>query len=307
MVSGDKAKTPVVFFGTGPVAAKSLELLLKHCDVETVITKPKPPGHRGNFPVLDVAQGHELPITEVSSKAELSQKLKNSGLSSPVGVLIDFGIIVSRDVIDYFPLGIINSHFSRLPQWRGADPISFAILSGQKSTGVTLMLIDEGMDTGKILVQKSQLISSSDTTGSLTDKLINLSDNLLKSYLPKHLSRQLTPRNQPHPERVTYSRKLTKEDGLIDWNKPAEVLEREIRAFHEWPKSYTKLAGKDVVITSAKVSSFSGKPGTVVLNKNELHLCCGQNSLQLLKLTPAGKKEMTAEAFLAGHRDLLNK
>jgi methionyl-tRNA formyltransferase len=299
-------KNSVVFFGTGPVAASSLELLLQHQVIEVVITKPKPPNHRGSYPVTEVARKNNLKIIEVSSKKELSDKLSSSQLKSELGVLIDFGIIVSKDVIDYFPLGIINSHFSKLPEWRGADPISFSILSGQKNTAVTLMLLDEGMDTGKIIVQKSQHIEKTDTTETLTEKLITLSDALLRINIPKHQKGEIKPRQQPHPNRATYSRKLTKQDGKINWEKPAAVLEREIRAYANWPKSYTRLAGKDVVITTAKLSNHYGEPGNVVVNKKELHICCGQNSLQIISLKPAGKNNMAAESFLAGHRHLLN-
>ncbi len=298
-------KNSVVFFGTGPVAAKSLELLLAHQEIEAVITKPKPQFHRGSFPVTEIAESNGLRIIEVSNKAELSETLKSSNLTSILGVLIDFGIIVSKDVIDYFPLGIINSHFSRLPEWRGADPITFSILSGQPTTAVSLMLLDEGMDTGKLLTQKGIEIKSNDTTPSLTSKLINLSDSLLQEFIPKYVAGKISPRKQTHADRATYSRKLTKLDGKIDWNKPAEVIEREIRAFAGWPKSYSIIADKNVVIISSKLSSMSGNPGSVVLNNNELHICCGSDSLQILSLKPSGKNEMTAEAFLAGHRQLL--
>ncbi len=306
MNNSGKNKEQIVFFGTGPVASKSLELLLAHQEIEAVVTKPKPIGHRGDYPVLAIAKQHNLEIIEVNSKQEVTTKLKGSNLQSKLGVLIDFGIIVSQDAIDFFPLGIVNSHFSRLPEWRGADPISFSILSGQKTTAVSLMLIDQGMDTGKLLAQSGLNILPGDTTPSLTEKLINLSDKLLAENLIKYASESIKPRSQPHEDRATYSRKLTKEDGQVDWSKSAEVIEREIRAFIDWPKSYTELAGKNVVITSSNVSNFSGKPGDVVVNNNELHICCGTKSLQILKLKPAGKNEMTAEGFLAGHRRHLN-
>jgi methionyl-tRNA formyltransferase len=222
-----------------------------------------------------------------------------------VGVLIDFGIIVGQDVIDYFPFGIVNSHFSVLPEWRGADPISFAILSGQPKTGVSLMLIDQGMDTGKILATKSIPIEQTDTTPTLTDKLIVLSDEMLLHFLPLYVNGEVVPRQQSHPDRATYSRKLTKEDGIIDWSKPAAVIEREIRAFIDWPKSVTQLAGKDIVITKAHVMDDSGVIGAVEIRGKELIVYCGENALVIDRLKPAGKNEMTSEAFLAGHKHLL--
>lgn len=224
-------------------------------------------------------------------------------MTSRLGIVIDYGFIINQDVIDYFPLGIINSHFSLLPEWRGADPITFSILSGQEQTGVSLMLINDKMDEGMLLEQGVLAIEPIDTTPSLTNKLIELSDVLLQQTLAGYVTGALTP--FPQEGEPTYSRKLTKEDGLIDWSKPAVQLEREIRAFIEWPKSRTQLAGKDIVITSAQVIDQSGLPGTVSIDGKRLIVACAGQSLEILTLKPAGKNEMTAEAFLAGHRQLL--
>lgn len=294
-------KVPIVFFGSGPVAARSLELLLHNFEVVAVVTKPKPAHHKGDFPVLDVAEARKITLYTVSNKRELSELIATKPFKTEIAILIDFGIIVPQDVIDYFPKGIINSHFSLLPQWRGADPIAFAILSGQSKTGVSLMLIDEGLDTGRLLRQKSLPIEAGDTTPSLTRRLVNLSDQLLKTDLPLYLSGRLAPRRQPHPDRATYSRKLTKQDGILDFAKPAETLEREIRAFIEWPKSRTTLADVDVVITSASVTHYSGEPGKAQVIDKQLVIHCGQGALQINRLKPAGKNEMSAEAFLAGY------
>lgn len=293
-----KMSKTVLFFGSGPVAATSLEKLSNNFTVEAVVTKPKPEHHKGSFPVIEVAQRLELPVCFVSNKVELSELIKAKSFVSNVGVLIDFGIIVTKDVIEAFELGIVNSHFSLLPEWRGADPITFAILSGQTKTGVSLMLIDEGLDTGKILVQKSLLINADATTTSLTTELIELSDQLLKDNLPKFVSGQLKPRSQPHPDRATYSRKLTKADGELDLTKPAEVLEREIRAFSGWPGSRTHLAGKEVIVLEAHVGQS--------VEPKQLGLKTSIGYLIIDRLKPAGGKEMTAQAFLAGHKHLLN-
>lgn len=304
------SKTKVVFFGTGPVAAKSLELLLKHCAVEAVITKPKPSHHRGSFPVLEVATTNNLKVFEATDKKSLSALVAQTKFESKVGVLIDFGIIVGQDVIDKFEKGIVNSHFSLLPEWRGADPITFSILSGQKKTGVSLMVIDTGMDTGKLITSRTHHISPAATTEELTTELITLSDELLQEFLPKYLSSEIKPRSQPHPDRATYSRKLTKEDGVLDFTKPAEVLEREIRAFAQWPKSRTELGGMDVIITKAYVVPSTGpddKPGDVVLvpEAHSLAIATSNGSLWIERLQPAGKKEMTIAEFLRGYRSRL--
>lgn len=299
-----KMSKTIVFFGSGPVAAASLKLLAHDFTIEAVITKPRPHHHRGTVPVLDAAESLGLPVLTAANKQELNELMRGRPVKSDVAVLIDFGIIVSQEVIDYFPLGIINSHFSLLPEWRGADPITFAILSGQPKTGVSLMLIDAGMDTGKLLAQKSQPIKPDATAVSLTEELITLSHELLRQHLPRYVSGELNPKEQPHQDRATYSRKLTKEDGQIDWTKPAEQIEREIRAFKEWPKSYGELGGKEVVITAAHTDNVSGTPGEVTVNDKQLVVACGTGSLVIDSLKPAGKNEMSSEAFLAGHRHL---
>ena len=303
-------KPRVVFFGTGPVAAKSLELLSKHTDIETVVTKPKPPHHRGDFPVLDVAEKQKLQVRTVGNKQELSELISTNPFTSEVGVLIDFGIIVSQDVIDYFPKGIVNSHFSVLPEWRGADPITFSILSGQETTGVSLMLLVEKMDEGPLIAYGEHKINMGTTTPQLTEDLINLSDALLKYELLRYIKDSQTIMPQTVTGRnVSYSRKLTKEDGRIDWSKPATQLEREINAFIEWPKSYTKLGGIEVIITESHESrdKRQEKPGTIIVEDNVLMIQTSSYPLVIDKLKPAGKKEMTAKEFLQGYRDKLVK
>lgn len=303
MTSG---KPTIVFFGSGPVAAKSLELLLEDFTVEAVVTKPRPAHHKGDFPVIDIAKKHRLALYTVSNKQELSKLMAARPFSGPVGVLIDFGIIVSQDVIDYFPRGIVNSHFSVLPEWRGADPITFAVLSGQDTTGVSLMLLVAAMDEGPLIAFGEYEMSNEITTPTLTSHLIQLSHRLLRTELPKYLA---NPDFKPAPQTITgrqvsYSRKLSKVDGLLDWHKPAEQLEREVRAYLDWPKSYTTLAGKEVTITKARVVPKSGKPGVVLNDQKSLIVHCGENSLQILSLKPAGKNEMTSEAFINGHKEL---
>lgn len=288
-------KLSVVFFGSGPVASKSLRLLAQDFEIEAIVTKPTTVKEMS-------ASVKGTCVYSVNNKNELDDLILARPFESKLGVLIDFGIIVSQTVIDYFPLGIVNSHFSLLPQWRGADPITFAILSGQTKTGVSLMLIDAGMDTGKLIGQKTLPLSGTETTPVLTDKLIQLSYEMLLGYLPRYVSGEVKPRRQPHPDRTTYSRKLTKEDGIIDWNKPAEQIEREIRAFVDWPKSRTMLAGKDVVITKAHVAKRQSTPGDVIVENKKIVVGCGKDALIIDKLKPAGKNEMAAEAFLAGHR-----
>ena len=298
-----KTSETVVFFGSGPVAAKCLELLNKDFLVEAVITKPKPEHHRGDFPVLTIAEKLKLKVFAPSSKKELSELFTKNPVMSRLGIVIDYGIIIAADVIDQFPLGIVNSHFSLLPRWRGADPISFAILEGDAKTGVSLMVIDEGMDTGKLITRRVWHIKPKTTTPELTEQLIVLSHELLTKYLPLYIEGGIKPHAQPHPARATYSRKLTKEDGVIDWHKSAQEIEREIRAFIEWPKSQTVLGDIPVTITAAHVVPVSsGKPGEIeVINKTILAIHCGTGYLCIDTLKPSGKKQMPADAFLAGY------
>jgi methionyl-tRNA formyltransferase len=306
-----KISNKIVFFGSGPVAAESLRLLQAHTEVEAVITKDSTKREMA-------AITKSAPVFTANTKAELDTLISSQTFESRLGILIDFGIIVSQDVIDSFERGIINSHFSLLPEWRGADPITFSILSGQKQTGVSLMLLVQAMDEGPILAQGIYDIKDFETTPTLTHELILLSDALLRDTAHAYLndiphpetSIKTIPRPQEDvnkmwqkPLAVSYSRKLTKADGILDFNKPAEQLEREIRGFIEWPKSRTEIAGKDVVITKVSVDNdTNGTIGTVYKTSDKkIGIYTSKGSLVIEALKPAGKKEMPVQAFLAGY------
>lgn len=292
---------PIVFFGSGPVAAKALALLAQHTPIEAVITKPQPAHHKEVFPVI--ATCRELGITNVltvSSKQELSDLFQDQTFVSRAGVVIDFGIIIAQDVIDTFELGIVNSHFSLLPKWRGADPITYSILKGDSETGVTLMLIVQKLDEGPMLVQQALPLPPDITTPLLTDQLITLSDTLLKGTLPAYMAGTIKPQPQPS-EGATYSSKLTKQDGNIDWHKPAAEIERQIRAFIEWPKSRTTIGDRDVVITAAHVIDGNGTPGVIWLEGRQLGMHTSEGILVIDQLIPAGKKPMSGSDFLLGY------
>jgi methionyl-tRNA formyltransferase len=313
----NESKISIVFFGSGPVAGASLDLLMQSFAIEAVVTKPRPAHHHGSVPVLEAAEAHGLRVIEVSSKREVSEKVAAERFVSDVAVLIDFGIIVSQDVIDVFPLGIVNSHFSLLPEWRGADPITFAILSGQKRTGVSLMLLVEAMDEGPIIGFGIQELDDTITTPILTDQLIQLSYALLCNELPRYVEKaQKTgiPQSElpklvtdfVYPAEPSYSRKLTKEDSTLDFNKSADVLEREIRAYAEWPKSRCNIGDHAVIVTKAAVVRMGkATPGKLMLEKKRLFVGTAEDWLEILRLKPAGKPEMTAEAFLAGYGNRL--
>jgi len=293
-----KISEPIVFFGSGPVAAASLSNLLKLANIEFVVTKSSTKTEMSQI-------AGDIPVFTANSREELDELIEKQKPTSRLGILVDYGVIVSKKIIDTFPLGILNSHFSLLPELRGADPISFAILTGAKRTGVSLMLLVEAMDEGPLLAQTELELSDSITTPELTDELIELSNKCLEQIIPLYLDNQVAPQPQEQvtigSKEASYTRKLTKSDGIIDWTKPATQIEREIRAYIDWPKSRTNLAGKDVVILRAKVISETGKPGNVEQRGKQLIIYCGKDALSLLILKPAGKKEMPVEAFLAGY------
>lgn len=293
-----KTSNKIVFFGSGPVAAESLRLLQQHVEVEAVITKPTT--------VKEMAAvAKSVCVHSVNNRSQLDDLILSDQFDSKLGVLIDFGIIVSQKVIDSFELGILNSHFSILPEWRGADPITFAILSGQEMTGVSLMMLVEAMDEGPLVGYGEQPLDGTETGPLLTDKLVKLSDALLQHDLPRIFSGE-TKEGAPQSitkRSVSYSRKLTKEDGILDFDKSAKELEAEIRAFIEWPKSRTEIADKDVVITSASVdTTLTGKIGEVFKTADKkIGIYTAEGALIILELKPAGKKSMPVEAFLAGY------
>lgn len=292
-----KMSNKIVFFGSGPVAAKSLELLIQNFEVDTVVTKPSTVKQ-----MTSIAK--DICVYSVNTHSELDDLITAQGFEMQIGVLIDFGIIVSQKVIDSFELGIINSHFSLLPEWRGADPITFSILSGQKTTGVSLMKLVEAMDEGPLLGYGEYELNPNITGPRLTQDLIQLSDALLKKLLPAYCADELSLADQSVTGRtISYSRKLNKDDGILDFSKPAEILAREIRAFIEWPKSRTEIAGKDVVVLKASVdASAKGNPGDIFKTTDKkIGIYCSEGSLIIEELKPAGKQAMTSEGFLAGY------
>lgn len=302
-------KIPIVFFGAGPVAAKSLELLSKEYLVEAVVTKGPATKKLKDCPVIELAEALKLKILYANNKKQIDDICKRN-FDSEIGVLIDFGVIVSEETINSFIKGIVNSHFSLLPEWRGADPITYSLLSGQKQTGVTLMMLSSGMDEGPVLAQEMIDIETDDTGISLTEKLICLSNEMLRNVLPRYLKNDITPVDQIEYARTnklntkpTYSNKIKKQDGKIDWNKPAKQIEREIRAFQPWPRSFTEI-GYDltITITKAKVNAKQKlKTGQVHVTNDKLYVGTREESLELLEIQPAGKKKMAVSDFLRGY------
>lgn len=224
--------------------------------------------------------------------------------NAKIAVLAAYGRIIPQTVLDEFPLGIINIHPSLLPQYRGPTPIEQAMLDGAPKTGVSIMHLTAGMDEGPIYKQRTLSVTHDESKQSLTDRLQILGATLLEETLLDIYNGTLKSRQQPHPSRATYSRKISKKDGILDFSKSAVTLEREVRAFSDWPKSRTSLAGIDVVITSSHAVDLSvGKTGSVESSKKDgtIMIQTSDGCLSIDTLKPAGKSEMTAKAFLAGY------
>ncbi len=299
-----KTSKSLVFFGSGLVAFETLLFLSDIFDIETVVTKNNPAHHREPAPVEEYAKTNSINLLFADNQGELDRIFSKSKRSNRCGIVVDYGVIISKKVIDLFSLGIMNSHFSLLPEWRGADPITYSLLSGQNKTGVSLMLINEDLDDGPIIAQTIVPIIDSYTNESLTKKLISASNELLKTYIPPYLNGQIISSSQIN-NLVTYSRKIDKKDSYIDWGKPAPVLEREIRAFSTWPKSHCKIGALEVVVTSACAKKGSIPVGKWTIDGNRLQIGCRTGILEILELKPLGKNTMPTESFINGYSNRL--
>ncbi len=304
-------KPRIVFFGTGPVSLACLEGIYDAFEIEAIITKPDrvaPNGRTHEHPVRSWAEAHAIVLHQVASKAALTELFERQQFSSTTGLVVDFGMIIPEGVIATFTKGIINSHFSLLPLLRGADPISFAILEGHERTGVSLMKIVAELDEGDLIAQEPYELPASVTTPELTAKLSDISNALLREYLPRYIDGEIEPWPQNATIAPTYTRKLSKADGELDWRKPAATLEREVRALIGWPGSRTALFDRPVTVTAARVVSASEIPeeadqaiGSVVrVWPDRLVVATGEGALEILQLTPAGKRPMGAASFLRG-------
>lgn len=300
--------TSIVFFGTGDVSLKTLEGIHPAIPIEAVITKPDlltSSGQKAQPAVKAWATKHNIPCYQPANKAELSELFSHAQFSSRAGLVVDYGLIIPVDVIDGFELGILNSHFSLLPKWRGADPITWSVLAGDKTTGVTIMQLEAGMDTGDILAVETCSLASNETTASLTERLVAISNKLLIQTIPQYFAGELEPKPQDH-EQATFSKKITKEAGELKPNEYiAAELERQVRAYLGWPGSYMTI--KDVLLTikEARVSSVAAPSGKLVNQGGKLLLGCKEDSLEIIRIQPAGKKPMDARAFTNGYAKLL--
>ncbi len=302
----------IIFMGTPEFAATILEGLVVHHEVLAAVTQPDQRGGRGRKallppPVKVAAMAHGVPVMQPKSLRRESAIAALRELRPDVIVVAAFGQILRPAVLALPPHGCLNVHASLLPRHRGAAPVAAAILAGDAETGVTIMLMDEGVDTGAILAQRAVSIAPTDTTGTLTARLAATGRDLLLETLPRWLVGEVAP--QPQDEaRATYAPPLTREDGRIDWTRPAVEIARMVRAFDPWPGAHTTVSGNILKIIQARaLPDWRGDatPGTVVRAPEGLAVATGEGALLLEIVQPAGKRPMTCQAYACGQRDLV--
>jgi methionyl-tRNA formyltransferase len=220
--------------------------------------------------------------------------------NAEVAVLVAYGKLVPQEVIDVFPRGIVNIHPSLLPKHRGSTPIESVILNGEKITGVSLMALGSKMDAGPIYAQEKLTLTGAENKLELTDKLRDIGKVMLLKHLPAILDGSLKPIPQDESA-ATSTKQISKQDGVIDFNKPALQLEREVRAYAGWPRSRTKIKDTEVIVTGVHVVEGSGQAGQIWRDGNQFGFYTIDGILAIDSLIPAGKKEMPAAAFLAGY------
>lgn len=254
--------------------------------------------------ITQVALEHNIPVLNPKNPMDIADELKSYGATA--GVLVAYGRIVPQEIIDIFPRGIINIHPSLLPKHRGPTPIESAILAGEDQTGISIMQLSKEMDAGPVYIQKEQhILPNNFSKQFIVNNFNGEGSQLLLGVLPQILDGSLKP--QPQDEtKATYDKLIHQTDGIIDWQKDAQTLARQIVAYAGWPRSRTKLGNIDVIITEAKPLDTVLVPAKIYTENKELIVGCKYGSLKIEKLIPLGKKEMPVDAFLAGYRSKLN-
>jgi methionyl-tRNA formyltransferase len=298
----------VVFLGTPEFATPSLNALIgAGRNVVAVFTQPDRPKGRGNqlaqSPVKLAAMEHGLPVyqPERIRGSENIDLLKS--LAADLMVVVGYGQIIPQAIIDLPPHGILNVHASLLPKYRGAAPIQWAIANGEKETGVTIMQIDAGLDTGDMLLKSSTGIHPDETSPQLSARLAQLGAGLLMEAIGQIASGTIAREKQDNAQ-ATLAPILKKEDGLIVWSRPARQIYNRLRGFQPWPGAYSAFRGQQLGIAWAAIGDGKAlEPGTMRHDKRRLFVgCAGNTTLELLEVQPAGKKRMSGEAFLNGYK-----
>ena len=299
----------VVFFGTPPFAVPTLLQLANDpaFDLALVVSQPDRPAGRGRrleaSAVALAARERGLPLYQPTSLRDAAARQPLADVAADLFVVAAYGLIFGPKTLALPRLGCINVHASLLPRYRGASPIAAAIAAGETETGVSLMRMETGLDTGPVLSQATELIASDDTTESLTSRLATLGAKLISSDLLRYAAGEgeLTPQSTAN---ATLTRPLTKADGWLDWELPAITLERRVRAMSPWPRAWTALASGIPlqVHAAAVVLSWPGAvPGMVRVTADGLIVAAGNEALALSIVQPAGGRAMPITAFLAGH------
>jgi len=299
----------VVFFGTPHFAVPTLRRLLDSShSVAGVITQPDRPRGRGqkitHAPVKALALARGIPVYQPDrlKPPEVADTLR--GWQADLGVVAAYGRIIPEHLLTIPRLGMINVHASLLPKYRGAAPIQWAILNGDPETGVTIMKMNAGMDTGDIVSQQTIPIAAADNSETLYERLARSGADLLVKTIPDYTAGKIQPRPQPDTG-VSHAPKIKKEDGRLDWNQPARVLWNRTRAMTPWPGAFTHISGPQpqlLKIWATEVVTRSGQPGEILqADKTGIVVGCGTDALRILTLQREGGRRMSAQEFLAGH------
>lgn len=300
----------IIFMGTPDFAVPILEALVVHHTVTAVVTQPdRPAGRRDEMkppPVKTVAQNHGIPVFQpekIRRKAAI-EELRSFEIPD-IYVVAAFGQILPQSVLDIPQYGAVNVHASLLPRWRGAAPIQAAIRAGDSETGVTIMKMDAGLDTGPMLSRRSLPIASHDTAQTLHDKLSFMGAALLVETLPLYLSGQLTPEQQ-NGGQATYAPQIDKSEGLIDWTHSADEIERLVRAFTPWPGTYTIWNGTILKILQGSVAAGQHEPGKVAIHDGQIAIGTGGRLFLPKEVQLAGRKRVLIDDFVRGYPDFLS-
>src|SRR5438552_5240338 len=302
----------VVFIGTGEIGVPTLHALLgsEEHQLAAVVTQPdKPVGREQRIepsPIKKALAGTKIPILQ-PARIKDRQSIEEISARSPQAIIVmAYGQILPRGILETPRVACLNLHASLLPRHRGAAPIQAAIASGDSETAITVMYMDEGLDTGDILLQRTIDIRRDESGSSLHDRLAEMAPDALLDSLGL-LGTGSAPRIQQDNSLDTYAQKLKREDGRIDWAEPAEVIERKIRAFNPWPGAFMTIDGRNLKILSASVVDLSGKPGQILSGEKELVIAAGKGALSLRGVQLEGSRQMSAAEFLRGHAALLQR
>ncbi len=297
----------ILFMGTPGFAVPCLESLIKAghniCGVFTQPDKPKGRGHKLTAPpVKEVAIKNNIEVFQPDKirNAETLSIIKS--LEPEIIVVVAYGKILPKEIIDYPKYGCVNVHASLLPKYRGAAPIQWSIINGEKTTGVTTMYMNEGLDTGDMLLKSSTIINDDETSGDLHDRLSFIGADLILKTL-NEISKGTIKRKKQNDDEASYSPMLDKSLCNIDWNKAAINIHNLVRGLNPWPTASTILNGNILKIHKTKVSNIKGgSPGEIISLNPFVVSCSGDTSLEILELQLLGKKRMSSEEFLRGHK-----